>query len=88
MNVAAAQTYAERHGLEAFVVQRGDAPLVETYAAGWSADKPHALYSGTKSFFGVLAIAAEEDALLTIDEPVGATLPEWAEGEKAQVTLR
>ncbi|HEY4440171.1 MAG TPA: serine hydrolase, partial [Candidatus Elarobacter sp.] len=24
----------------------------------------------------------------TIDEPVGATLPEWAEGEKAQVTLR
>jgi CubicO group peptidase (beta-lactamase class C family) len=88
INVIAAQGYAERHGLHALVVQLGDEIVAETYAAGYDAEKPHALYSGTKSFWGVAAVAAQEDGLLDLDEPVSLTIPSWAEGAKALVTLR
>ena len=88
MNVIAAQAYAERHGLHALVVQRGGEIVAETYAAGYDADKPHALYSGTKSFWGVAAIAAQHDGLLHLDEHVAETFPSWSDGPKALVTLR
>jgi CubicO group peptidase (beta-lactamase class C family) len=89
LNLDAATAYAERHGLHALVVLAGDTVVAERYAGGWDATKPHALYSGTKSFWGVLAVAAEADGLLALDEPVAATLPEWAhDPRKQRVTLR
>jgi CubicO group peptidase (beta-lactamase class C family) len=88
MNVDAAAAYAERHALHALLVQRGDDIVCERYGGGYAADKPHALYSGTKSFWGVLAVAAQHDGLLDVDEPVGHTLPAWSEGDKARVRLR
>ena len=89
MNVDAAAAYAERHDLHALVVMRGQHVVTERYGRGWDASKPHALYSGTKSFWGVLAVAAEDDGLLALDEPVGASLPAWAaDPVKRRVTLR
>jgi CubicO group peptidase (beta-lactamase class C family) len=88
VNVEAAVAYAERHALHALLVQRGDEIVFERYAGGYDADKPHALYSGTKSFWGVLAVAAQHDGLLDVDEPVSHTLPEWSAGAKACVRLR
>ena len=88
MDVEAAAAYARRHELHALLVRRGDAIVYEHYENGWTAEKPHALYSGTKSFWGPAALAAEADGLLQLDEPVGATFPEWSRGEKAAVTLR
>ncbi len=65
--------------------ERGDAVLVmvngqvvyEAYHGRGKMDQPHVLHSGTKSFVGVLAIAAQEDGLLALDERVSATLTEW-----------
>jgi CubicO group peptidase (beta-lactamase class C family) len=88
MNFEAGATYAERHGLEALLVRREGETLFERYADGFDAEKPHALYSGTKSFWGVLAVAAQDDGLLALDELVGDTFPEWRSGRKASVTLR
>ena len=88
MNVEAAAAYAQRHTLHALLVQRGGDVVVERYDGGYDADTPHALYSGTKSFWGVLAVAAEHDGLLDVDEPVSRTLPEWTEGAKGRVRLR
>ena len=88
MDVDAAAAYAERHALHALLVQRGDEIVFERYGGGYDAGKPHALYSGTKSFWGVLAVAAQHDGLLDVDEPVSATLPEWSGGAKARVRLR
>ncbi len=85
----AALAYAQRHDLHAFFVQRGGATIAESYGGGYAADTPHALYSGTKSFWGVVAVAAEEDGLLRLDERVAATVPEWKDdARKATVTLR
>lgn len=88
MNPDAAAAYAERHALHALLVQRGGEIVFERYAGGYDAAKPHALYSGTKSFWGVLAVAAQHDGLLDVDEPVSRTLPEWSAGDKARVRLR
>lgn len=89
MNPEAAATYAARHGLEAIVVWQRGRTVFERYGDGYDRAKPHALYSGTKSFWGVLAVAAQDDGLLELDEPVGTTIPEWRQDAwKARVTLR
>jgi CubicO group peptidase (beta-lactamase class C family) len=88
VNAEAAAAYAERHALHALLVQRGGDVVLERYAGGYDADKPHALYSGTKSFWGVLAVAAQHDGLLDVDEPVSHTLSAWSGGAKARVRLR
>jgi CubicO group peptidase (beta-lactamase class C family) len=89
MDLAAAAAYAERHEPHALVVRRGARVVFERYAAGYDADKPHALYSGTKAFWGVLALRAQDDGLLELDEPVARTVESWRGDErKARVTLR
>jgi CubicO group peptidase (beta-lactamase class C family) len=52
-------------------------------------DRGHEIWSGTKSFNGLILAAAVQDGLLTLDEPVSRTLPEWrSDPAKAAVTLR
>ena len=63
--------------------------MLERYADGYSRDRSHALYSGTKSFWGVTAVAAQEDGLLSLDEPVAQTIHEWrGDPGKSRVTVR
>ncbi len=89
MNIEAAAEYAQRHALHALVVLRGEQIAGERYESGWTAEKPHALYSGTKSFWGPLAVAAQDDGVLALDEPVAATVASWnADPLKRRVTLR
>ncbi len=88
MNVEAAASYAEKHELEALFVVTDGAVTFERYGEGFDADRPHALYSGTKSFWGVLAAAAQDDGLLALDDRVGETFAAWNEDAKAAVTLR
>jgi len=89
VNLEAAVAYAERHALHALFVQQGRHVLLIRYGGGYDARRAHALYSGTKSFWGPLAVAAQDDGLLEIDEPVARTVPAWAEDPlKARVTLR
>lgn len=89
MNVDDAITYAERHTLHAMSVVVDGAPPVERTGTGWELTKPHPLYSGTKSFWGILAVAAWDDGLLDLDEPVAATLPQWRNDPlKRTLTIR
>jgi CubicO group peptidase (beta-lactamase class C family) len=89
MQVESALAYAEKHALEALVVATGKGVAVERYANGFAADTPHALYSGTKSFWGITALCAQSDGLLDLDEPVADTIPAWRDDPwKRRVTLR
>lgn len=74
------------HGL---LIMRGGQTLYERYNGGFDEKTPHRLASGTKSFSCVMAIAAVEDGLLQLDEPVAGTIIEW-QGRplKAQITVR
>jgi CubicO group peptidase (beta-lactamase class C family) len=54
-----------------------------------SAGEPHKIYSGTKAFWGLAALAAVEDKLLSLDDRVAETIPEWkSDPRKAQITIR
>ena len=86
---AAASDYLARHNGHALLIYHRDELIHEGYFNGWSADKPHRLASGTKSFSGIMAIAATEDGLLDLDEPVARTITEWRdEPRKAKITIR
>lgn len=88
MDCQAAVAYAERHALHALLVARDGETVFERFADGYDTGTPHALYSGTKSFWGPLALAAAADGVLALDEPVSATFDAWSDARRASVTLR
>jgi CubicO group peptidase (beta-lactamase class C family) len=55
---------------QALVISRGGTIVHESYSAGFDASMPHALYSGTKSFWGIATLEARADGLLDLDEHV------------------
>ena len=67
---------------------RSGAVVVDEYGDRWNADRAHALYSGTKSFWSIAAGVAAEDGLLTLDERVSETIPEWNEAGKSRARIR
>jgi len=83
----AADYSRENRGLSVVVI-KGDKVVFEQYDNGHGADVPHMLASGTKSFAGVMAIAAVEDKLLKLDERVSDTITEWkSDARKSRVTI-
>jgi CubicO group peptidase (beta-lactamase class C family) len=80
---AAAAYSANQNGKSFLAVQHGET-LFEH-----SAGEPRKIYSGTKAFWGLAALAATEDGLLNLDEHVADTIPAWRnDPRRAQVTIR
>ena len=82
--VRAASAYSAGHrGASLLILQNGKT----LYAS--SADKPGRIYSGTKAFWCLAALAAVDDGVLDLDERVAETIPAWRKDpRKAQVTIR
>lgn len=84
-----AADYSAQHSGRALLIQRDGKVIFERYDNGWAADRPHPLASGTKSFTGVMAMMAEQDGLLTLDELAADTLTEWkTDPRKSKITVR
>ena len=84
-----ALAYARKHDLHAIVVSHEGRIVEEEYGDGYDGSTPHALYSGTKSFWGVAALCAQRDGLLDLDEKVAQTFGQWSlQPWKSAVTLR
>ncbi len=84
-----AAAYSESRGGQALLVVRRDATLFEKYAAGHSSGESHRIYSGTKSFWAVAAMAAVQDGLINLDEPASNAIAEWrGDPRKRDVTIR
>jgi CubicO group peptidase (beta-lactamase class C family) len=80
----AAAAYSNRAGGTSFLAIQNGQTLLEQ-----NANEPHKIYSGVKAFWGLAALAAAEDGLLSLDENVANTIPAWAnDPRKARVTLR
>ena len=77
LNFEAAAAYSRpRRGVSLLVMHQGRI-IYEDYANGGASDRGWELASGTKSFTGVMAAAAVQDRLLSLDEPAADTLREW-----------
>src|SRR5205085_2920917 len=87
--VRAAATYSANHRETSLLVIQKGKTLLEEYPAGGGPDKPRKIYSGTKAFWNLAALAAGEDRLLKLDERVADTIPEWqSDPRKSRVTIR
>jgi CubicO group peptidase (beta-lactamase class C family) len=82
--VHAAADYSARHrGVSFLAIQNGRTLLEQ------DAKTPKKIYSGTKAFWDLAALAAAEDGLLNLDERVADTITSWrSDPRKAQVTIR
>lgn len=85
---AAAAAYSDAHrGVAVLVLDHGR--IVCEHYQGGDASSTYELWSGTKSFVGILAAAAVQDGLIRLDEPASTTLTEWrADTVKSTITLR
>lgn len=85
----AAARYSADHAGDAVLVFHHDSLVLEDYQNGFDGSSAHQLASGTKAFSCVLAALAEEDHLLTLDEAVARTLPEFGRDTLLrQITIR
>ena len=82
--VKAAAEYSARHrGVSFLAIQNGRTLLEQ------DAKTPHKIYSGTKAFWDLAALAAAEDGLLDLDNHVADTITSWRnDPRKSQVTIR
>jgi CubicO group peptidase (beta-lactamase class C family) len=84
----AAEYSAEHRGSSFLVIQHGKT-LLEEYPGKATADSRQRIYSGTKAFWNLAALAAAEDGLLDLDERVAQTIASWrTDPRKAQITIR
>ena len=82
--IQAAAAYSRSAGGTSFLaIQNGQTVLEQ------NANEAYKIYSGTKAFWGLAALAAAEDGLLSLDENVAETIPSWRnDPRKASVTIR
>jgi CubicO group peptidase (beta-lactamase class C family) len=84
----AAKYSADHRGRSLLVIQNGRT-LLEEYRGKTDAGTPMRIYSGTKAFWNLAALAAAEDHIVDLDERVAATIPLWRKDpRKARVTIR
>ena len=80
----AAAAYSDRAGGTSFLAVQNGQTLMER-----NAGEAHKIYSGTKAFWCLAALAAADDGLLTLDEPVADTIVAWkSDARKARATIR
>ena len=85
---AAASYSAARKGLSFLVIQDGKV-IFENYPDGRSGEQPSAIYSGTKGFWCIAAMAAAQDGILDLNERVADTITEWdSSSDKAEIRVR
>lgn len=87
--VRAAAAYSASHRGASFLVMENGRTVQEDYPGGGSANDARKIYSGTKAFWNLAALAAADDGLLNLDERVAETIPAWQnDRRKARVTIR
>jgi len=84
-----AAKYSESKRGNAMLVLQNGRTVFEHYANGGSASQRWPIFSGTKSFWGIAALAAVHDGLFRLDDPVSDTITEWkTDPRKSQITIR
>ncbi|MBT9444626.1 MAG: beta-lactamase family protein [Hyphomonadaceae bacterium] len=83
---AALRFAATNRGVSVLVLQDGKQVCASPEA---TLMERHELWSGTKSFLGLIAAAAVQDKFLALDEPVATTVPEWSSDPlRRTITIR
>src|SRR5205809_3620225 len=76
-NCARAAKYSESRRGSAMLVMQNGRTIFEHYANGGSANRRWPIFSGTKSFWGIAALAAVQEGLFRLVDPVSGTINGW-----------
>src|SRR5438105_8604683 len=86
---ARAANYAESKRGASVLVMQNSRTIFEHYPNGGSAGGRWPIFSGTKSFWGIAALATVRDGLFRLDDLVSDTITEWKnDPHKSQITIR
>jgi len=86
---ARAAKYSESRRGAAMLVMQNGRTVFEHYANGGSLSGRWPIFSGTKSFWGIAALAAMHDGLFRLDDVVSDTITEWKnDPRKSRITIR
>lgn len=79
-----------RRGTAGLLVQRGDQTLLEWYAEGWSAERPHYTASLAKALVGGLSLMLTlEEGRLGADDPAARYVAQWQDHpQKRAISIR
>ncbi len=84
-----AAAYSASHEGVSLIIMMEGAVTLEEYPNGGSANIAWQIASGTKSFWGPLALVAEKEGLFTLDELVSDTIEEWkTDPMRSQIKVR
>jgi CubicO group peptidase (beta-lactamase class C family) len=79
--------YSKSQRGQTLVVMFDGQIVFERYDNGGAADKAQMLASGSKSFVGIAAVAAVQDKVIRLDDPVCESITEWkSDPQKATIT--
>lgn len=86
--LAAAAKYCAERKSQALLIRQHGRVIHESHPNGGSRGQPLRIYSGTKGFWGLAAMAAVEDGLISPGEHAADTLHEWRDDDRrARITL-
>lgn len=84
----ASEYSAANRGKSMLVLQQGRV-IFENYPNGYVVNEAHKIYSGTKAFWCLAALAAEEDGILRLKDRAADTISEWqGDRRKSRITIR
>jgi CubicO group peptidase (beta-lactamase class C family) len=88
-SIAAADSYSRKCGGQALVVLRAGRTIHESYANGGAPTRRFPVMSITKNLAALAILAARAERLLSLDEPVANTIPDWRDRpDKDRITIR
>jgi CubicO group peptidase (beta-lactamase class C family) len=87
--LAAWRATLEAHHTDCLLVVRHDKVILEWYADGWTADKPHGTASLAKAMIGGVSLTlAMQDGRLSPDDPASKFIPQWRnDPRKSRITI-
>lgn len=83
----AAADYSGAHKGYGFLAIQNGKVVYESYANGGKRSDARRIYSGTKGFWGLAALAAADDGILSFDESVADTIHEWR-GDESKARIK
>ncbi|MBL9130067.1 MAG: beta-lactamase family protein [Verrucomicrobiaceae bacterium] len=87
--IVSAAAYSAKTGGMALLVKHDGKIIWESYANGGGKNTPQRIYSGTKAYWGLAALAAAEDGLIDLDDRVADTITEWkTDKTRSQIRVR
>jgi CubicO group peptidase (beta-lactamase class C family) len=87
-SIRLAADYSAGQRGKSLLISRNGKIIFEQYPNGYSSGEPYKIYSGTKGFWNLAALAAEQDGILRLKDRASDTITEWqSDPTRSRITI-